>query len=373
MQEARALLDPGARRLQRRVAVDGLLGEVALAQPHRLAVEDVDRRVEDHARAPTGRRSPRSCAAAPARRPRTSRGGTARRRRCRARRRTRTARRSRRCRARRRRRRARPRRSARGRRPPKSPRPSMSGDAPREAHLVPADVRDLERRRSGPSGRTRRRAGRAPRRRRARRSARRAAASRGTGPSTGAPAARALDHQLVQPGGAQPLHGRGERAHAGHDEPVGGAPARRGRRSARRARRRAPAPSRRCGGCPCRSRRAPMVATASHHPVSVPFVDGTPGSVGSSADRRAQRAGEGLEAASIMWWAFVPASTRRCSVSRARVGHGAEELLGQLVAEAAGAARRQVGAEGAEGAAREVDRARRAAPRPSARRRGRSA
>ena len=44
VQEARAGLHERARRLERVVRVDGLVVEVALAQAHRLAVADVDRR-----------------------------------------------------------------------------------------------------------------------------------------------------------------------------------------------------------------------------------------------------------------------------------------------------------------------------------------
>src|SRR6266545_2263537 len=50
VQEPGARFHPAARRLQRRVAVDGLLVEVALDEAHRLALGDVDRRIEDHAR-----------------------------------------------------------------------------------------------------------------------------------------------------------------------------------------------------------------------------------------------------------------------------------------------------------------------------------
>ena len=57
VEEPRARLDPRARGLDRRVAVDGLLGEVALHQPHRLALGDVDRRVEDHGGAVRSRRA----------------------------------------------------------------------------------------------------------------------------------------------------------------------------------------------------------------------------------------------------------------------------------------------------------------------------
>ena len=48
VQEARARLHERARGLERIVGVDGLLVEVTLAQPHGLAVADVDRRQEDH-------------------------------------------------------------------------------------------------------------------------------------------------------------------------------------------------------------------------------------------------------------------------------------------------------------------------------------
>ena len=48
VQEARARLHERAGRLERVVGVDGLLVEVALAQPHRLAVADVHRREQDH-------------------------------------------------------------------------------------------------------------------------------------------------------------------------------------------------------------------------------------------------------------------------------------------------------------------------------------
>ena len=49
MQEARAGLHERAGGLERVVRVDGLVVEVALAQPHGLAVADVHRRQEDHA------------------------------------------------------------------------------------------------------------------------------------------------------------------------------------------------------------------------------------------------------------------------------------------------------------------------------------
>ncbi len=49
VQEPRALGHPGPRRLQRVVLVDGLGVEVPLDEADRLALEDVDRRIEDHA------------------------------------------------------------------------------------------------------------------------------------------------------------------------------------------------------------------------------------------------------------------------------------------------------------------------------------
>ena len=57
VQLPRARRHPVARGVQRVVAVDGLVLEAALAQPDGPAALDVDRRVEDHARAPA-RRSP---------------------------------------------------------------------------------------------------------------------------------------------------------------------------------------------------------------------------------------------------------------------------------------------------------------------------
>ena len=109
--------------------------------------------------------------------------------------------------------------------------------------------------------------------------------------------------------------------------------------------------------------------------VSVPLVDGTPVSVGSIATAAAQRAGERLEARldHVVRVRAAPASSR-CSVSRAALRDGAEELLGQPRARSrrsspGGSVEPAVGAVRAAG---DVDRARRRAPRPSGRRRGRS-
>ena len=51
--------------------------------------------------------------------------------------------------------------------------------------------------------------------------------------------------------------------------------------------------------------------------VSVPFVDGTPVSLGSTATATRSARANALKHASIMWWALVPAWSSRCSVSRA--------------------------------------------------------
>src|SRR6202030_2720576 len=54
-----------------------------------------------------------------------------------------------------------------------------------------------------------------------------------------------------------------------------------------------------------------------HHAVSVPFVLGTPLSVGSIATAWRSARANALNDASIMWCALVPASTRTCNVSLA--------------------------------------------------------
>jgi hypothetical protein len=48
-------------------------------------------------------------------------------------------------------------------------------------------------------------------------------------------------------------------------------------------------------------------------------VEGIPGSVGSIAVAARSARAAALNAASIMWWTFVPVSIVRCSVSRALV------------------------------------------------------
>ena len=201
VQEARARLDPRARRLQGRVAVDGLLGEVALDQAHGLALGDVDGRVEDHAGChPRAQRGEvRAAARSPAAEdfsgwnwtPKTwsradDRGERAR----------------------------------RSRRRPSTSSSSCAACAAkrvhvveggavaeaveqrrgsREAHLVPADVRDLQRGRLGRErGDLARPAARALGAAELRRSARRAAACPRHSPRTGDAGPRAVDDELVE-------------------------------------------------------------------------------------------------------------------------------------------------------------------------------
>ena len=93
------------------------------------------------------------------------------------------------------------------------------------------------------------------------------------------------------------------------------------------------------------------------HSVSVPLVDGTPLSPGSmeTASRRARA--NALKLASIMWWAFEPERTQRCSGHLRGVGDRPEELLGQLRVEARDRHVGKLRVEGAERPARDVDRA----------------
>ena len=178
---------------------------------------------------------------------------------------------------------------------------------------------------------------------------------------------RALAHELVQAGRAQSPHRLRERADAGHDEAVG-----RGEDvvvggEARARRRRARWPSRPSGGCPCRSRRSRSRRSGS------PSWTGrrSPSDRCVTATRRARA--NALNAASMRWWAFVPVSSVMCSVSRAVLGDGAHELLGQLVLEPSGDAGRDRDALPHEQrAARRCPARTTPAPRPSGRRRGRS-
>ena len=234
--------------------------------------------------------------------------------------------------------------------------------AAREAHLVPADVRQLQL------------AG---------------ASSWRTSPATmpealgAAQLGRGVERELHAEADAEHRRARGRRARAAarRGRARAGAPSRAGRRRRRartrpaaarssswslltsRARRRARAPSRPSGGCPCRSRRRrsrPARSSSGAHAVSVPFVLGTPVSVGSIATASRSARANALNAASIMWWALRAGFDAQVQRQLGGVGERAEELLGQLVLEAAGRARRQLGLEQRERAAGDVDRAARA-------------
>src|SRR3954471_7222435 len=124
----------------------------------------------------------------------------------------------------------------------------------------------------------------------------------------------APDDELVQGGRAEALHRRRERADAGHDEAVG-----RHQRFvvAGQQHARAHALERLLDAAAVAH---PVVDDADRrgaHAVSVPFVDGTPGSVGSIATAARSARANALNAASIMWWAFVPVSIVTWSVTRA--------------------------------------------------------
>ena len=196
--------------------------------------------------------------------------------------------------------------SARGRRPRSRRAPSVSGESRSNVTTFQPmcgsfSAAGVERASTSPGSRPR------PAAPPARRSARTAAACRGRAPSTGAPAAARSRTQLVEPQRAQacasPPGTRRRRARQ----------RRRRRGSAswsrvitRRARRRARAPSRRCGGCPCRSRRSRSRAHSRQRPLRRRARRSRVGSIATAA--RSARA-NALKHASIMWWAFVPASS----------------------------------------------------------------
>ena len=191
-------------------------------------------------------------------------------------------------------------------------------------------------------------------------------------PSSGTPASSALARQLVE-----------AQRRAGFASPRGNAPTP-GTTSPSAARSsswslvidgarrpRARAPSRPSGGCPSRSRRS-RSRTAAERSRQRPLRARHAGLGGVDRDRRAQRAGERLERRLdhvVGVRARLDAQVQR-QLGRRR--DGAEELLGQLVVEAGDRARAAARRERAERPAGDVDRARRAAPRPSARSRGRS-
>ena len=138
-------------------------------------------------------------------------------------------------------------------------------------------------------------------------------------PSTGVPAATRSRSSSSRPSSAGSVHRAREGAHAGHDEAGGGA--------------------QRVGVAADGDARADVLERLLHraavahavvddrdlhgllqqraHRLSVPFVLGTPVSPGSIATAWRRARANALKAASIMWWALLPASTRRCSVSLA--------------------------------------------------------
>ena len=236
-----------------------------------------------------------------------------------------------------------------------------------EANLVPADVRELQRPRS--STRT----------------------SPETMPETARPAElgggvegqlhpqadtehrrarrEALAQQLVQAELAQVVHRAREGPHAGQDEP--------GRRAQPVVLR---ADARARADVLERLLHRAAVAHAvvddgdvhglgeqARHAVSVPFVLGTPVSVGSIATAWRSARAKALKAASIMWWALLPVFDAQVQRELGGVGQRAEELLGELVVEAAGGARRQIGLEQREADGRRCRSRSSPAPRPSAR------
>ena len=196
-------------------------------------------------------------------------------------------------------------------------------------------------------------------RRRARPSARTAAACRGRCRAAARPSAGRSRDQLVEAQLAQVASiAFGNAPTPGTHEAVGAAQLVVVARQTAAARRRARAPSRPSGGCPCRSRRSrsrtPLTSAS-------PSCDGTPVSVGSSADGRAQRARERLEAAprscGARW--CRPRPRRAASASRwsPRRGRTPRPARGRSRAIAPGG---RSALEGEERAPGDVDRARRA-------------
>src|SRR5262249_46386795 len=128
-----------------------------------------------------------------------------------------------------------------------------------------------------------------------------------------------LAQQLIEPELTQVAHRARKRSHAGQDQPVGAAQA---LLLGRHARPRADVLERLLD----RTAVAHAVVHDGYlhglldqraHALNVPFVLGTPCSLGSIATAWRSARAKALNAASIMWWAFEPASTRRWSVSLA--------------------------------------------------------
>ena len=103
-----------------------------------------------------------------------------------------------------------------------------------------------------------------------------------------------------------------------------------------------------------------VVADADHGSVTrsaCPWCSGRRTRSGRSTTASRSARANALKAASIMWCAFVPASTRHVQRQLGRVGDRPEELLGQLVVEAARRSGRQRRLERDERAPADVDRA----------------
>src|SRR2546429_976040 len=185
----------------------------------------------------------------------------------------------------------------------------------READLVPADVRQLQR------GRTQRLHGAGEDPQSVRTAVLCGALEQQLQPEAH-PQQRcgrrdALAQQLVESPLAEVLHGAREGANAGDDETVGGA-------------QRLWVAAHHCAHADVLQRllhRAAVAHAVVHHPdraglparaahvVSVPFVLGIPLSLGSLATASRRPRANALQAASIMWCALLPASTRTCRVS----------------------------------------------------------
>ena len=374
-----AAAHPCQRGRQRVGVIDGARAEVARCEPHGAAFEDVDRRVEPHrwsaqdcaigrrsgraAVAVARRRSPRSCRASAGRPPRTSRGGTGRRRRSRAARRSRTARRTRPCRARPRRRRAPARASARGRRrsaPAGRARAASPARAarPRSSRCAAASAAPARSGRTSPRDQAEALgAAHAPAR------SRRRAACRGRCRAAACPRARRSRSSSSRPSRLRFSIAFGNAPTPGQHEP-GGVASRVGVRAQQRPRAdvrerlldRAAVAHPVVDDADLDAARAPTPQRRAHD-VSVPFVLGTPGSVGSIATACAQRARERLEGRLDHVVGVAARLDAQVQRQLGRVGERAEELLGQLVLEAAGRARRQRRLEDGQRAPRDVDRA----------------
>ena len=126
-------------------------------------------------------------------------------------------------------------------------------------------------------------------------------------------------------------------------------------RELRLARPRARAPCRPSAGCPCRSRGSRSRVTGA------PLVEGTPSTRGRPRRRPARSArANALNDASTMWCAFVPASTRTCSVSLAALATARKNSSARSVSKSPTRSAREVALERRERPAGDVDRGGRA-------------